>query len=331
MPDDEALKQLEKTVTTENTAYFPIETECVRPQVFHQVNYQLDFDEAYHMVTSCPADYPELSISSKCHVIRDSDDNILDLIPVTYLVTGITYVNKYCLLCNEHDTLDMSLVHAWQPRFVFKRNYYPDSAFYITPQSILPVFKSVISNSGNIQFVPPKSAFTLPCQKFDISSCNQTGLWHIYDEMMEKVCDTGNSLPIIHTVPKNKVMVFKNIACVHCNVPQEKNEIQLSCRFHVLEEYNVFSLSLNIDALDEDKSSREKVETSEFYIDDTVVANLKTPSCLPGYVYKLVRSTSFNPFLPRSHKRDISTKCIPRSNAADRRSRRFIRIYTVCI
>ena len=291
------MKHLEKTVATEKAAYFPTEIECVRPQVFHRLNYFLDF-EAYHMVTFCPIDYPELPIRGKCHVIRDSDDNILDLIPVTSLVTGITYVNKYCLLCNEHDTLDMNLVHAWQPRFVCKQTTYPGHIIYTTPQSIIPVFKYKIGQSCNIQFAAPKTALTRPCQKLDISSCNQTGLWEIYDEMMEMVCETGNSLLITHTVSKNQELVFKNIACVYCNMAEKKGETQLSCRYFVSEANTAFSQSLNIDALDEDKSSKEKVESSEFYIDDTVVANLKTSRCLPGYVYILVRNTSFNPFVP---------------------------------
>ena len=72
------------------------------------------------------------------------------------------------------------------------------------------------------------------CETFDVSSCNQTGLWKTYDEMIENICHNGQGLPILHRIPYNGgfvhgILRLKHIACIHCNLGSKFNDSSLTC------------------------------------------------------------------------------------------------------
>ena len=68
------------------------------------ISFALD-SEAYEMVATCPEWFKHVATIEKCHAglgkAEPSDaemynKNLVDMIPVTSVLTGLTYANKYC-------------------------------------------------------------------------------------------------------------------------------------------------------------------------------------------------------------------------------------------
>ena len=73
--------------------------KCTRPQAFYRPNIYLD-SPAYMMVVTCPGGFKDKLIIAKCSAGMNGVE-LLDMIPVTSKLSGLTYQNKYCLICNE--------------------------------------------------------------------------------------------------------------------------------------------------------------------------------------------------------------------------------------
>ena len=173
------------------------ETVCIRPQAFYKPNQYLN-SIAYEMVASCPVSFVSGSTKNKCQAGFESA-TITDIIPVTSSVTGITYVNKHCLQCNELRKADEDPAHFWLPVFVFNRETYAYT-FYRNQNSILSDFHIMNRLSTNIQFLPSIPNLAQVCHAFDIGTCNQTGLWQANDEHTKLLCESALSLVVIHEV-----------------------------------------------------------------------------------------------------------------------------------
>ena len=89
---------LDETVGNRGSNNLSSTTNCIRPQALYKPNMFLD-SQAYEMVTTCPEWFKGGKIIEKCHVGMDTD-NILDIIPVTSTLTGMTYANIFCADCN---------------------------------------------------------------------------------------------------------------------------------------------------------------------------------------------------------------------------------------
>lgn len=156
-----------------NVTNVDVATGCVRPQVFYRLNKFLD-SQAYEMVVSCPVNVLEESTRQKCHAGFENE-NIADMIPVTSARTGISSVNKHCLICNAYDKNETSSFYRRLPQFIFKIGE-NQNRFFKTRLSILQDFQIYPGDGDNILFVPQSLVFTRRCIQFDVTSCNQTGL-----------------------------------------------------------------------------------------------------------------------------------------------------------
>ena len=201
-----------------------VQTACVRPQLLYRLNAHPDSD-AYEMIISCPADFEDTSIIKKCRA-GHSNGNISDIIPMTSKLSGLTFVNKYCLFCNEH-IQDSTSVDEWEINIVWQRTGYSHITL-VHPRFLI---KFMSSHFCNVHFVPKNLTTLRKCKLYDVVSCNKTGLWETHDSTLESVCNSGEFLPVIHSV-RDKRLLYKNIACVFCNIPPGLTNInRLQCGY----------------------------------------------------------------------------------------------------
>ena len=97
-----------------------LKTVCVRPQLFYKPNLYPD-SEAYEMIVYCPSDYGDALVAEKCRH-GNRNDNIEDVIPVTSKDSGLTYMNKHCLFCNEKNST--RIVEEWQIQIIDEKSVY---------------------------------------------------------------------------------------------------------------------------------------------------------------------------------------------------------------
>ena len=253
-----------------------VEPICFKPQVLNRPNWYLDSD-AYVMIAACRETFKDTEIKDKCEAGMNKT-SISDMLPVTSRLTGLAYVNKFCLLCNE--PIDPSpIFDFWKAKFVNVGALHPMYLVFNPNEYI-----DVLLENGNIHFAPVASYPVHQCENYAITSCNQTGLWESHDEMMEDICHHGHNLPILHNA-----MRFKNIACLHCNEGDSFDGI-LSCGFWVSLDTAArnYSLTLNIrDTAPDGKT--EKGLIHESYLTQAVLQLPKAQRCPAGYIALLVR------------------------------------------
>ena len=266
-----------------NAVISGLEIACLRPQLLYKPNAHPDSD-AYEMVISCPVEFQDAMIAEKCR-IGQSHENIADIIPMTSTLSGLTYVNKYCLFCNEREQQSTPSVDEWQIQIIWKRKEYFHIVF-LRPQSLM----STINNHFfNVHFLPKNPTVTHKCKLYDVTSCNQTGFWENYDKTIEMICRVGEDLPVIHAVNGNRLL-FKNIACVHCNVPSGFNDSHLDCGYLVkaASTSSRQTLTVNFYSFGGVQTS-DKEDISVTYIETSVLRHLKPGSCPKSSIAFLVR------------------------------------------
>ena len=275
-----------------NETLFSASADCIRPQVFYKPNNYLD-SSAYEMIATCPEWFKDSKIIDKCHAGMDNE-NLLERIPVTSKLTGLTFTNKYCLECNGVNTNDTSQFHEWQPVIV-SDSFSFNRRFFLSPELIVNELASFRSGFDNIHFIPGKDVTTFKCMAYDIIACNKTGLLAIYNETIEDLCRNGPDLPIIHTLGRERFF-FKNIACLHCNTDKKVAASDLSCsqriRMGIPTERYRHSLSLNMRSMNYE--SEETATAPIHYLDDSRLWLLKQGRCIPGYAQIQVRDFCIN-------------------------------------
>ena len=219
-----------------------VEMVCIRPQLFYNPNGHPD-SVAYKMVVSCPPGFPDASRLAKCKA-GQGNENIADIIPITSKLSGLTYINKHCLFCNEPQQQYTQSRDEWEIQLIDQNMPYRHWSIK-NPQSVisLPRF-----HFFNVHFLPKTSSSAQKCIIYDVSSCNQTGLLKINNKTLELVCRRGDHLPVIHTV-NGRRLLFKNIACVHCNSPTGFVDNPLACAYSPDSQSHLQTLTINFHSL----------------------------------------------------------------------------------
>ena len=258
---------------------------CIRPQVNYKPNIYLD-SEAYEMVVTCPDDFKDKVTIDRCTAELD-ELSLVDMIPMTSKLSGKTYRNKDCLECNEK--IQSKQITEWRAEIVSsgrERNH----IFFPNPETILDIVIKTINGFTNIHFIPVEEKLTKRCLTYDVMSCNQTGLWDIYDALIEKVCLEGYQLPITSTI-ENQRLLFKNIACLYCNVGNEMVKDRLRCGYWGITRRSLssFSLSLNLRSTISNSTNR-RILIPAPYIGEDILRRFPHRSCQRGMVYIHVSS-----------------------------------------
>ena len=258
---------------------------CIRPQVNYRPNIYLD-SKAYEMVVTCPDDFKDKVTIDRCTAELDQPA-LVDVIPVTSKLSGKTYRNKFCLECNEK--IQSEQIIEWRAEIVSssrQRNH----VFFPNPETILDIVIITRRAFTNMHFKPVDETLTKRCVTYDVMSCNQTGLWDIYDALIEKVCLEGYQLPIISTI-EMQMLVFKNIACLHCNVGEEMVGNRLTCGYweYKMRSIPSFSLTLNLRSTISNSSSG-RILIPAPYIGEDILRRFSHRGCQRGMVYIHVSS-----------------------------------------
>ena len=111
--------------------------------------------QASEMVTTCPEWFKDVKIIEKCHAGMEND-NILDIIPVTSTLAGMTYANIFYADCNGISANATSKFHDWQPSLVGLVVYLPYRTFLL-PELIVEEMNGHNAGRENIHFVPQKA------------------------------------------------------------------------------------------------------------------------------------------------------------------------------
>ena len=268
---------------------------CVRPQIQREQNIYLD-SPAYRMIGKCPVEQSGTTLDKHC---KKGFDNVgfKNIVPVTSDTTNMTYVNIHCLNCNENNNPGNKIKY-WSPIITVESwQYYHQ--FYKDPQDILSyLLKYEYFNgmkTGNVHFLPPNPKLLQPCQRYDVTSCNKTGLWDTYNETTKQLCLSGYSLPVIRWV-KGKTLLFRNAACLYCNLPYEMfgkfAKVWGTCSTPNTVFAPRFNMALNLPDLNPsiNKENNSALDSRE-YTDATAVLTLmkQTNSCEDDNIAILVR------------------------------------------
>ena len=261
-----------------------VKTVCVKPQMLDYINENPD-SQAYEMVASCPVNFQE----SRCDG-ELGNEYLSDLIPVTSNYTGTTYANRHCLRCNERYTFEKALYIFWKVLLLFHRIVYIRPEFFDNPQLLQAPLDRFQFHYGNIHFVPANPSFAQLCQKFDVTKCNHTGLWDMYDKMTALACEYGVDLPVIHQI-SDKPLMFKNSACLNCNIPQRN--IQTDHRLRCKGSFNrtpPYILTLNVQPIEKADASKSVNKVRVPVSDNITLSRQMFLECPPGYVDFMVRN-----------------------------------------
>ena len=154
----------------------------------------------YYVVTSCPTD--ESPYAKKC---RGRLKTLLkDSVWVTDRQTNKIYANKYCALC--HGVVDYN---DWQLatscREPMNGTNSPDE-----------VIKAITDTCG-LTMEPPSKEDHMDniCLIPDITTCNVTGQWNVYDKALETACQSFQQ-PYVYEL-MFKTTIYRNIYCFLCN------------------------------------------------------------------------------------------------------------------
>ena len=238
------------------------------------------------MVVNCPEEFKDKLISDKCTAGVHAA-SLLDMVPVTSKQSGLTYKNKYCLACNEKIQEDQII--EWRAEIV-SYGEGREHRFFPSPDFIVKELRQTMKAFGNVHFVPGNENFTRSCgTAFDIVSCNETGLWEVYNQSMETLCSDGYPLPVIEKIDDHRSGTFKNIACLHCNTRRDLNIERLSCRYwerqRELELWTrQFSAALNLRSQVSDGPGRQPLELAP-YIEKETFKQLPYRRCSTGKIY----------------------------------------------
>ena len=169
--------------------------KCIRPQALYYSNRFMD-SQAYMMVVYCPNEFRDKLTIDKCNARMDGAA-LLDMIPVTSKLSGLTYKNKHCLMCNEK--LQAKQFIEWRVE-IMSNGVHREHIFIPSLDFIVGTLIQKTMTFSNVHFILGDESLTIPCKAFDIIFSNETGLWDICNVKMEALCLDGYQLPIVSKI-----------------------------------------------------------------------------------------------------------------------------------
>ena len=149
------------------------------------------------LISRCISSTPDPTIKGLCEnpgVERD----IESMFPVTDYSTELHYRNQYCALCSNLNSFDR--IKRWD------MNIDCEDQLSYTYEYIRHIFKE---RTCNVSFIPPNFIPSEPCVPYKIDTCNVTGHWSVYNETLERGCNSFIG-------PFN--LTYKNMFCFLCNI-----------------------------------------------------------------------------------------------------------------
>ncbi|KAH3790256.1 hypothetical protein DPMN_168453 [Dreissena polymorpha] len=187
-----------------------VHATCVSPQLKPYTGKQ-EYPEQMPnvlIVQKCPPDGNSKLFTAMTADKCDNGFTYADIettMPVTDSTTNITYQNLYCALCHG---VDESKMVRWTVKIVCKNEA-------LMPSSLNNIVREVLrSEKCNLMFdIPSNQNILRPTCRETIGACNETGLWDVYDPLLEYAC-------LAFYTPY--ASLFKNVFCYMCNTNHTK-------------------------------------------------------------------------------------------------------------
>ena len=247
----------------------------------------------YYLIDKCPS--TDSVWSSLCHAEWNGDDDVQKLVPVTSLLTFISYKNYYCFKCHEANdeflywtvnimsNYDPNKISEFDARRSSKRislTYDKDRdtwmAIYDEKIGYFPV-------SISLQIPSEISLMVHVCEPDLISNCSEK--WS--DEEVRDKCQSYMALKEVYRNGSSSLK-YKNIHCALCNF-ESLNDISCRSKTHfIFTSTKVFSFSYLLDINPSDGELVGKIQKCPSdQIWDPFTEKCRKLSCaLPGYKVK---------------------------------------------
>ena len=215
-----------------NCAVMLYRFQCVRPQFLtsKKPKYPPMYEvHKFWMVTKCASATHTDDVNRKLCERTEDPMTIESITPV--IGVDITYRNKYCACCNG--------VNMTQPLKSFDIGIFCDSGISLTDENLHDTMRKL---NCSVYFWPPENEHVQRCHipGYQISSCNETGKWPVYNKSLEDAC-----LAILD--PFNAT--YKNYFCYLCNEDNPLPQENWSCKGetgHVVEIFPPFTAIINL-------------------------------------------------------------------------------------
>ena len=196
-PDKEAIYQKE-----------PIETcETTLRSAGNAIGNYIDKPQ-YFVIKDCPDTTDPIAI--KCR--GELKSSLAEISWVTDKHTNTIFNNKYCAIC--HGVEDYS---SWDIE--------TNCLEVIDGQHSLSSVVRQIIDECSLTVVPPKDENHMNniCLMPEISKCNITGEWKIYNQSLEQACNSFKQI-YVHEFRDNfpREVVYGNVFCFLCNSPSDR-------------------------------------------------------------------------------------------------------------
>ena len=175
-------------------------------------------DIAFWMLSKCGPSYPDNSTKKFCEIPPD-EQSVESFIPVTGMTRSMTtYRNIYCAYCNNIP----STVHLLRwPLIIHSEKNINTSTSSLNELNIDELKRDGVY----IIFEQPMYLNMDKCHtngpSYHILSCNETGLWSVYNRSVEQACNA-------YIDPFNDT--FKNYFCYLCNSAEQQPIGQWKCK-----------------------------------------------------------------------------------------------------
>lgn len=236
---------------------------------------------SYFMVDRCLNDGNHESPFEKlCDEEWSGEDDLMKLVPVTSLLTSMTYKNYFCFKCHETTNNDFSY---WNIRLTTRSSpgLQPElnQIRYSNDIRSWTISYSNLSIPVNLKFRIPSNIWSLPveCVPNIISDCNHN--WH--DSSIRDKCQAYTGIVIVEK--KRKIVKYKNTHCALCNfesVQEMACETNTSSKYReetfIDRHYKVgdwFQYAPNLKALNRKEEAKEKVKFSFVHLMDINLSN----------------------------------------------------------
>ena len=187
----------------------------------------------YSMVTNCFNNRDNVTLVTRCERPDTHDVKVEETIPVSSLITGRTYWNKYCAVC-QNDSLD---IVSWNATIYMKRDYiiFRNRSIPVTLLRSFSDFYNEAMAAGEVIYTKPSKVEPSICvpkryiENVDVSTFHATCQAHHF---LRDACENFDSPSLVYGIKSPRA--YKNLFCLLCQEDGISSESETDCKFDVV-------------------------------------------------------------------------------------------------
>ena len=160
--------------------------------------------ETYYAVTSCPKHFQHVQTKRRCYI--DVPKTFVELVLVSD-DNGIVYKNEFCAKCNGVHTFEVWTIEVHCKDDLRHDGHIPTPTFANLMQTGCMFWSK---RPLHLNSAPPQ------CYNADVTRCNVTGMWDVYDADIELACGMAIGPPYVKIKPIAREL-YANVFCYVCN------------------------------------------------------------------------------------------------------------------